>query len=152
MKLRTEMTDGEEEVIIRYRERDEKIASLQRIIENILEQDGDIILTLNGNEHYIPKKDILFFETDGGRIAAHTRENMFYASGTLQSIESKLPNSFIRASKSCIVNAREVCALSKNFTGLGEILFKKCSKRTFVSRGYYKELKQKIYELHDLEN
>ena len=111
-----------------------------------------MVLTLGDTEHYVSKKDILFFETYDGRIAAHTSENMFCYSGTLQGVEKLLPHSFVRASKSCIVNAAEICALSKNFTGLGEVLFRKSTKKAFVSRGYYKELKQRVYELHELEN
>ena len=151
MRLRIEETDGEEEVVIYCRKRNDRVARIERAVEGILLRDGEMILTLNGNEHYVPKKDILFFETDGGRITAHTREYMFYVSGTLQGIEKALPYGFVRASKSCIVNASEICALSKNFTGLGEVLFKKSEKRAFVSRSCYKELKQRIYEVHELE-
>ena len=151
MKLRIEEAVGEEEIVIYCKERSERLARLQWAIESIILRDGEMVLTLNGNEHYVSKREILFFETDGGRITAHTRERMLYASGTLRSIEQTLPHCFVRASKSCIVNAAEVCALSKNFTGLGEVLFRNSAKKVYVSRGYYRELKQKIYELHELD-
>jgi DNA-binding LytR/AlgR family response regulator len=53
-------------------------------------------------------------------------------------------------SKSCIVNVAEICAISHALTGNGEILFKESSKRVYVSRGYYKALKEKIYEIKGL--
>ena len=151
MKLRIEETAGDEEIVIYCRKRDERVARLERVVGSVLDKDGEMVLTLGGREHYVPKKEILFFETDGGKITAHTRENMFYVGGTLSAVEIMLPHGFVRASKSCIVNAAEVCALSKNFTGIGEVLFKKSEKRAFVSRSFYKELKQRIYELHELD-
>lgn len=152
MKLRIEERGGDEEVVIFCNSKNEKVKRIESAVERILSEDRKMVLTLGDTEHYVSKKDILFFETYDGRIAAHTRENMFCYSGTLQSVEKLLPHSFVRASKSCIVNAAEICALSKNFTGLGEVLFRRSEKKAFVSRGYYKELKQRVYELHELEN
>ena len=152
MRLRIEERDGDEEVVVYCRKRNERVRRIESAVERILSEDGELVLTLGDTEHYVPKKEILFFETSDGRIAAHTRENMFCYSGTLQGVEKLLPHSFVRASKSCIVNAAEICALSKNFTGLGEVLFRRSEKKAFVSRSCYKDLKKKVYELHELEN
>lgn len=152
MKIRTEERDGDNEIVIYCRERSKRIRQIEYLLEQILSEDGELVLTLGDTEHYVPKKEILFFETMDGKIAAHTREKMLYTTGTLQGVEKSLPHSFVRASKSCIVNAAEVCALSKNFTGIGEVLFRRCEKKAFVSRSCYKDLKKKVYELHELEN
>ena len=151
MRLRVEERDGEDEIVIYCRERSKRVRRIERLLEQIVSEDRELVLTVGETEYYVPQREILFFETDGGRISAHTRDRMLRASGTLSSIEKSLPYSFARASKSCIVNVAEVCALSKNFTGLGEVLFKNSDKRVYVSRGYYRELKQKIYELHRLD-
>lgn len=152
MKLRIEERDGEDEVVIFCKQKSERIKHLTLAVERVLAEDGKVVLTLGENEYYVSKKEILFFETAEGKITAHTRDGMYYSAGTLQSIERTLPYSFVRASKSCIVNAAEICALSKNFTGMGEVLFKRSSKRVFVSRSCYKELKERVYDIHDLNN
>lgn len=152
MRFRTEIREGaDDEVVIICTERNEKIKRLERIIENSLGTDGEMILSLGDVEYFVPKKDILFFETSDGRVVAHTRERMYGTSYTLLGLEAILPECFMRVSKSCIVNVAEICAISHAITGNGEILFKESSKRVYVSRGYYKALKEKIYEIKGLK-
>lgn len=151
MKLRIEEREGDEEVVVYCKTRSERIRRIELAVERILSEEGEMVLTLGDTEFYVPKKELLFFETADGKVAAHTRGNMYYTGLTLQNLEETLPHNFIRASKSCIVNAGQVCALSKNVTGQGEVLFRDTSKKAFVSRGYYKDLKQKVYELHRLD-
>lgn len=151
MRFRTEIRDGgDEEIVIVCNNRSDKIKRLERIIENALGSDAEMILELGDAEYYVKKSDILFFETSNGRVAAHTRERMFSVSTTLAFLESDLPESFIRVSKSCIVNISEICAVSSGITGNGEVLFKDSTKKAYVSRGYYKALKERIYRLRNL--
>ena len=152
MRFRTEMREGaDDEVVIICAERNEKIKRLERVIESTLGGDGEMILSLGDVEYFVPKKDVLFFETSSGKIAAHTRERMYYTACTLLGLEAMLPDSFMRVSKSCIVNVAEICAISHALTGNGEILFRDSEKRVYVSRGYYKALKEKIYEIKGLK-
>lgn len=151
MRFRTEIRDGgDEEIVIVCNNRSDKIKRLERIIENALGSDAEMILELGDAEYYVKKSDILFFETSNGRVAAHTRERMFSVSATLAFLESDLPESFIRVSKSCIVNISQICAVSSGITGNGEVLFKDSTKKAYVSRGYYKALKERIYRLRNL--
>ena len=151
MRLRIEPCDGEEEVVIYCHSETHQVQRIAHTVERLLAEDGELVLTFGETEFYVPKKEILFFETSGGKLTAHTVQKMYYVGSTLQALEQSLPHVFVRASKSCIVNASWVCALSKNITGMGEVLFKRSDKKVFVSRGYYRTLKQKIYELHELE-
>jgi DNA-binding LytR/AlgR family response regulator len=145
------MREGaDEEIVIICAERNKKIKRLERVIENALGGDAEMILSLGDVEYFVPKKDVLFFETSDGKVAAHTRDRMYYTSYTLLGLEGVLPESFMRVSKSCIVNVAEICAISHALTGNGEILFKESSKHVYVSRGYYKALKEKIYEIKGL--
>lgn len=151
MRFRTEIRDGgDEEIVIVCNNRSDKIKRLERIIENALGSDAEMILELGDAEYYVKKSDILFFETSNGRVAAHARERMFSVSATLAFLESDLPESFIRVSKSCIVNISQICAVSSGITGNGEVLFKDSTKKAYVSRGYYKALKERIYRLRNL--
>jgi DNA-binding LytR/AlgR family response regulator len=152
MKFRCEVQLGaDEEIVIKCSERSEKIKRLEKIIENALGADAEMILTLGDAEYFVPKQDILFFETSDGKVTAHTRERMYYADSTLFQLEGILPNCFMRVSKSCILNVMQISAISHNITGNGEVLFKDTAKKVYVSRGYYKALKEKIYELRGLK-
>lgn len=151
MRFRTEIReDSTEEIIIVCAERSDKIKRLERIIENALGGDAEMILTLGETEYFIPKREVLFFETSAGKVTAHTKARMYYTQNTLFQLERTLPDSFMRVSKSCILNVSEVCAISHNITGNGEVLFKGTDKKIYVSRGYYKALKEKIYEMRGL--
>ncbi len=151
MKFRTEIRDeGDEEIVIVCKSRSERIKRLERIIENALGSDAEMILELGDAEYYVKKSDILFFETSNGRVTAHTRDKMYYSDSTLAFLENDLPESFMRVSKSCIVNLSEICAVSSGITGNGEVLFKDSTKKVYVSRGYYKALKENIYRLRNL--
>lgn len=152
MRFRTDIRDEcDEEIVIVCKSRSERIKRLERIIENALGTDAEMILNLSDAEYYVKKSDILFFETSGGKVTAHTRDRMYYSDCTLAFLESDLPESFMRASKSCIVNLSEICAVSSGITGSGEILFKDSDKKVYVSRGYYKALKENIYRLRNLK-
>lgn len=151
MRFRTEIRDdGEEEIVIVCKTRSDGIKRLERLIENALGSDSEMILELGDAEYYVKKSDILFFETSSGKVAAHTRDRMYYTGSTLSFLEGQLPENFMRVSKSCIVNLSEICAVSSGITGSGEVLFKDSNKKIYVSRGYYKSLKENIYRLRSL--
>ena len=151
MRFRTEIRKGEhDEIVILCSERNDKIKHLEGIIENALGGDAEMILTLGETEYFVPKREVLFFETSDGKVTAHTRGKMYYASYTLFGLERILPDGFMRVSKSCIVNVGEIAAISHALTGSGEVLFKETDKKVYVSRSYYKALKEKIYDMRGL--
>ena len=76
MKLRTEISENEE-IIIRCRERNDKIRSLESAIEEALRGDNEITLTSGGTDYFIPKINILFFESYEGKVYAHTRDKVY---------------------------------------------------------------------------
>jgi DNA-binding LytR/AlgR family response regulator len=91
----------------------------------------------------------LFFETDGqGRITAHTADALYYTFSTLRQLEDTLPNYFMRVSKSCILNTAAVCSLTHSLTGAGEVMFEGCDHRVYISRSYFKVVKEKIHRMH----
>lgn len=151
MKLKIEIVEGvNEEVVIRCNKRDEKIERLKSAIENLINADAEAVLFIGETEFYVPYKKILFFEASDGKIIAHTKDKMFTAKTTLSKLEEILPPYFIRASKSCIINARQVSGLAKNLTGPSKVYFNGTEKFIFASRAYFKFLKDKIYTVHGL--
>jgi DNA-binding LytR/AlgR family response regulator len=57
-----------------------------------------------------------------------------------------LPGSFLRVSKSCIMNTEKIRSVRKNITGASEVEFMDSVKKAFVSRSYFKVLTDKLEE------
>lgn len=91
-------------------------------------------------------EDILFFETDGGMIYAHTVDDVFQTKYKLYELEELLPRTFLRISKSAIVNTDKIYSIHRNLTASSLIAFQHTHKEIYVSRSYYKLLKSKLEE------
>ncbi|MBQ8267767.1 MAG: LytTR family transcriptional regulator [Clostridia bacterium] len=150
MKIRIEISETEdEEVIIRCKERTDKISHLETVIENAVRGDSVLVLYSTGTEYYVPKKDVLFFETYDGKVCAHTKDRMYKTNHKLFELESIMPSYFVRISKSVIANAKMINSLRRELTGNGEITFAGTDKSTYFSRGYYSILKDKLEEMRN---
>ena len=101
-------------------------------------------LTLGDTEYFVRKQDILFFETVDGRVKAHTADGMYDTRYKLFELEEIMPASFLRVSKSCILNSAAVRTLSHNLAGASRVTFHGSEKIVYVSRAYYKILREKI--------
>ena len=121
-----------------------------RAIEELLLStvfSGEMEFSNGDTQYFVSVSKILFFETDNGKITAHTAKNMYYSKAKLFELEKDLPPCFVRASKSCIVNAMLVSSITKNLTGPSRVCFKNTEKTVYASKNYYKDLKDKIFEL-----
>lgn len=149
MKITVELDENciEEEVIIKCKELTDYVNQIQRAVTEITSQESMIILYRDKTEYYIPIKDILFFESDGCIICAHTVENTFVTKHKLYELEKMLPWYFTRISKSAILNVKKVYAITKNITASSTVEFYGTTKTVYVSRGFYKSLMSKIEDL-----
>lgn len=148
MKIRIEISDtGEEEIVIRCRERNETIALLEKTVEGIVRGGGELTLYLDSTEFYVPKEDILFFESLDGKVYAHTADRMFVTHMKLFEVEDCMPSYFVRIAKSTVANCKRISALRREIMGNGEIMFRHSDKKAYFSRNYYKILKDKIDEI-----
>lgn len=147
-KVRIEIDPtAEEEVVIRCRELTSEILELRRIAESGISREVQALtLTLNDCEYFVPLDQLLFFETYEGRTAAHTENRMYYTDLKLCELIELLPNTFMRVSKSCILNTRAVSGLRRDVTGIGEAFFTDCNKKVYISRMYYKAFRERIVE------
>ncbi|MBQ7335416.1 MAG: LytTR family transcriptional regulator DNA-binding domain-containing protein [Clostridia bacterium] len=146
MKIRTELCDTEE-IVIRCRERTEKIRTLESEIELLLRGDNEMALTVGGTEYFVRKTSILFFDSCNGRVYAHTANQMYTAPHKLFELENLLPSQFVRVSKSAIVNINHVASVRRSPVGNGELTFYECEKKVYFSRSYFKLLQYKINEM-----
>lgn len=148
MKVRIEIEENlqEDEVIIRCSRMDERILKLQ---EAVIEHTGRrqlIALKNKDTEYYLPLEEILFFETENKTVFAHTREQMVETQYKLYELEEMLPGSFMRISKSAIINLEPVYSITRNLTASSVVKFVRSHKQVYVSRNYYKPLVERLAE------
>jgi DNA-binding LytR/AlgR family response regulator len=145
MKIRTEISDTDE-IVIRCRERSDRIRSMEAAIEEYLRGENELSLFADGIEHFVPKISILFFESSNGKVYAHTRDKIFSSTYKLFELEELMPSCFVRVSKSVVANIAEISYFRREIVGNGEMGFRGCEKKIYFSRAYYKLLKYKIDE------
>ena len=146
MKLRIELTDGsmEDEVVIHCGRVDGNVQKLQ---EFILSLSAPRMTFYKGSqEYYLSLEEILFFETDGEQVFAHTTGDAYKVKHRLYELEELLPQPFTRAAKGTIVNTKRIYAIDRNLTSSSKISFTGTHKNIYVSRHYYKSLREKINE------
>lgn len=147
MKIRIEIDESlaDVEVVIRAPQLDSQVAQLQQTLMQA--NRPKLIFYKGSSEYFLELMDILFFETDGAQIFAHTRDNAYEVKLRLYELEEQLPAYFCRISKSGIANARAIYALDKSFSGTSTISFYDTVKQIHVSRHYYQLLKEKLHEM-----
>ena len=144
MKLRIELTDGstEDEVVIRCGRVDDNVQKLQEFILSL--SAPKMTFYKDSQEYYLPLEEILFFETDGEQVFAHTRGDAFKVKHRLYELEEMLPRPFSRAAKGTIVNTKKIYAIDRNLTSSSKVSFSGTHKNIYVSRHYYKSLREKM--------
>ena len=75
------------------READESVIKLQKLISAANEAKEQISFFKNDTEFFLPLENVLFFETDGGCIRAHTADDEFDVKYKLYELEERLPRS-----------------------------------------------------------
>lgn len=136
----------EECIIIRCRGLDEKVLKLQSLLAEHTDSDRNILLHKDEKSYYMPLDKLLFFETENKQIWAHTVNDMYETDYKLYELEELLPGSFMRVSKSTIVNLNHIYSITKNITASSVVEFNGCRKQIYVSRNYYKALVERLDE------
>ena len=151
MKVRIEIDDSvtEDEVVIRCRSFDSNAARIQQAVTELTQQ-SDLSFFKDNTEYYMPIDRILFFETAQSGIDAHTADDVFTIKKKLYELEEVLPRYFMRVSKSAILNLNMVYSVEKNITASSLVRFRGSTKIVYVSRIYYKAMKQRLDERRKL--
>ncbi len=146
MRIKIEIDPGLEEefLTIHCKELTPDILKLQNMIEKESKASGMFVFYKGDSEYYLNIDSILFFETQDNKVLAHTRDDMFETKYKLYELEKILPQAFVRISKSSIVNTKKIYSINRNLTASSLIEFKGTHKQIFVSRAYYKILKEKM--------
>ena len=149
VRIRTEVSAdlAEDEIVIRVKARDERLTELEDAIGDLLRGGQCLSLTSDGREYVVEKHRILFFESANGKVYAHTADRIYTAEHRLFELEQLMPPTFVRISKSVIVNVMQVESIHRELVGNGELTLRGCGKRVYFSRAYYKLLQYKIEEM-----
>ena len=147
LKIRIEMSEGvQEEVVIRCREITPEIIRLQQLLSGDSDRSNQFLLYKGDTEYYLNVNDIIFFETEGNAVMAHTKNDMYETRRKLYELEELSGGRFQRISKSAIVNVDKVYSIKRNVTSSSAIEFQETHKQIYVSRAYYKVLREKLEE------
>lgn len=147
MKIRIELdeTTKEDEVIIKCQSLNKEIQDVQKVLTEMFAKKQQITFFKGDKAYYLSLESILFFETDVSGISAHTADQVYEVKHKLYELEEMLPGSFMRVSKSTILNTNQIYAMTHNLSS-NEVQFQGTHKQVYVSRHYYKPLKFKLLE------
>lgn len=148
MKIRIEIDEKikEDEVIIKCSQLTNEINKIQNVLKEMISQKTSMVFYKDNIEYFISLEEILFFETEGSFIFAHTIDNVYQVKYKLYELEEILPNNFMRVSKSTILNVDYIYSITRNLTASSIVEFQHTHKTVYVSRNYYKPLKFKLLE------
>ena len=155
MKIRVDIDENltDDEVLIRCRSLTEQVLRVQQAVNDVLHVSEKFPLYRDNTEYYIPLNEILFFQTEGTKITAHTKEEMYETQHKLYELEHKLyeledmlPGFFMRVSKSTILNTNHIYSINRSLTASSLVEFQHSHKQVYVSRSYYKPLISKLEE------
>ena len=149
MRVRIEMIEeGPDEAVIRCRKITPEIEELIRRLGKE-DRDGPGPSFFKGEEQYYPTlSEVLFFETEGERVYAHTCKDSFETKQRLGELTGILPAYFVRISKSTIANTLMIFSIQRGITRTSHVTFRGTYKEVYASRMYANVLKEKMEERH----
>lgn len=148
MRIRTELSDTDE-IVIRCREKNDRVKKLEIAIEEAISREETITLSSGGADYFVPKGEILYFESSNGSVYAHTAKSVYVAHYRLCELESIMAPSFTRVSKSAIANVMMISSVKREIVGNGELTFYGSDKKVWFSRAYFKLLQYKLEEMRN---
>lgn len=138
---------SEDTITITYSKESEVLQALHRYVLELNKEHSKIELYKGETQYYVEVDKILFFETENNSIIAHTKDDMYSVKYRLYELEELLPEQFLRVAKSTILNAKHVYSIDRNVTSSSCIQFEGTYKTVYVSRHYYKDLKNKLFKM-----
>ncbi len=140
MKLTLQhISDGPEEVIIRYRERTERIDSLIRVIER---HGSRLPAQSESGQRLLTPSETLYLESVDNAVYVYTDSEVLRTQLTLAAAEETFAeDGFFRCSKSMVVNIMRISHL-KSIPGSRAEVTLDNGERVIISRRYLKELRR----------
>ncbi|MBD5169215.1 MAG: LytTR family transcriptional regulator [Oscillibacter sp.] len=134
----------ETEVIINCPHADEDIL---RLVAMLRIYQKKLVGTLNGEQHLLDVKDILYIDTADKRTFLYTEKTVYESALRLYELEDSLRElDFLRAGRSAIVNFRRIKSIRPELGGRLVVTMDN-GEQVYVSRQYAGEMKEKLREL-----
>ena len=136
-----QMADGEDELILNYREVNEEV---ERILA-FMEQGSRRILGWKENEQVvIAPGELLYAESVEGKTFGYTKQEVYRMNYTLQQLEVLLQKEyFFRCSKSMIMNINKVAALRSLSSNRIDATMEN-GEHIIISRTYASDFRKKL--------
>ena len=134
----------ETEVIINCPQADEDIL---RVVAMLRIHQRKLVGMLNGEQHLLDVKDILYIDTADKRTFLYTGNAVYESALRLYELEDGLRDlDFFRAGRSVIVNFRKIKSIRPELGGRLLVTMDN-GEQVYVSRQYAGELKDKLREV-----
>ena len=134
----------ETEVIINCPQADEDIL---RLVAMLRIHQKKLVGVLNGEQHLLDVKDILYIDTADKRTFLYTEKAVYESALRLYELEDGLRElDFLRAGRSAIVNFRRIKSIRPELGGRLVVTMDN-GEQVYVSRQYAGEMKEKLREL-----
>ena len=134
----------ETEVIINCPHADEDIL---RLVAMLRIHQKKLVGTLNGEQHLLDVKDILYIDTADKKTFLYTEKSVYESALRLYELEDSLRElDFLRAGRSAIVNFRRIKSIRPELGGRLVVTMDN-GEQVYVSRQYAGEMKDKLREL-----
>lgn len=122
----------------------ELTSDLDEIISSIAASNHTIAGKADGEIHFIPTKDIYYFEAVENRVFFYTKDQTFESSIRLYQLEEKLSNTtFARVSKAVIANLQKIKSIRPDENSR-LIATLSNHEKIMVSRSFVPEIKKKL--------
>ncbi|WP_204120935.1 MULTISPECIES: LytTR family DNA-binding domain-containing protein [Levilactobacillus] len=146
MKIHVEIDDtvSEPEVTIRAAANTD-LSQVMAALNTVGTTPKRLTLRQRGQNVQVAVADILFLEAADHQVMVHTADAVFVTRQPLYELAESLPVTFQRISKSAILNRNQILSLTKSVTG-NLVRFQQSHKQIYVSRRYYKALKDALEE------
>ena len=111
-------------------------------------QSSGNVITVTDNDQLIvlEPSEIYMLRMEDERLNVYCQQKKYVSGKRLYEMERLLGNGFMRISKSAILNTNQVYAINRNLAASSVIEFRHTHKQVYVSRNYYKPLKNKLEE------
>lgn len=140
MKIRIEqIKDGEEEVILRYRE---KTREIEELLSYLNKRSHSILCKKDGEDILVRPRDVIYLESVDGTTYAYTEGEVYQAGLSLAGAEAEFSGAgFFRCSKSMVINVYHIEKL-KSEAGNRIDAVMTGGEHVIISRRYAKALRR----------
>lgn len=133
--------DEEEEIIVKCRALD---GDMVKIINRLKQGGGKLTVYRNSEMFFIEPEEVFYFESVDQKVFAYCKSEVFQVRNKLYELIDELPGwTFVRISKSTILNLNKIKSLVPAFSGRYEALLKN-GEKVIISRQYVGALKERL--------